>query len=490
MLRYMKTIIKTVVFLLILAIVFLKLNAILEFKYTDGIYGMNVFYQLPEDTVDMLVLGSSHAFEDINPAVLYGEYGIAAYDLGGSVQPLWNTYYYLREALKTQSPRLVILEAYCVIWNNEYIDDSRVIKNTFGMHWTKERWDALEASTAEDRIVDFSIGLLQYHGRYAELTESDFLPWLGNEGLYKYWKGFVNNTATMEIAVNDISMVDKPIELYEKTEKYYREIIELCETYDIPLLVVVSPYGGISQEDQGKFLRAAEIADEYNVPFINYNTQYQEIGLDFTEDFADAAHLNSLGNVKFTEYLGEYLVENYELPDRRGDVLYYSWEMNLRYYNECLIEEEMAEYSIMAEYMANLPSDDCVVIVTTTVPQVWELIDKKELGVQQEESSQYKVMVIENGEVLYADDSEGSILWHKEFSGTDISVKAEMYGNVAASYKIKIGLTEYQQVTRGVNIVIYNTFTGEVVDAVGFNAIADWEIVRIDRERKNPYFLW
>ena len=90
-------------------------HKVLKFKYEDGIYGMETMYRLEDNSIDVLALGSSHSFVDINPSVLYREYGIAGFDLGGSRQPFWNSYYYLKEALKTQKPEVIILEAYAAV---------------------------------------------------------------------------------------------------------------------------------------------------------------------------------------------------------------------------------------------------------------------------------------------------------------------------------------------------------------------------------------
>ena len=137
-----KKIVKTCVFLILLIIVLAKINDIFKFKYSDGIYSLKTFYELLENTVDVLVLGSRHAFEDINPAILYEKYGIAAFDLGGSVQSLWNTFYYLKEALKSQKPQLIVLEAYGTVVDMEYSDSSPAIKNTYGMRWSRDKAEA------------------------------------------------------------------------------------------------------------------------------------------------------------------------------------------------------------------------------------------------------------------------------------------------------------------------------------------------------------
>ena len=65
----------------------------------------------PEDSLDYLWLGSSYAYCDVNPAVIYDETGLTGYVLAGPEQTLSQTYWYLRQALETQRPSAVVLEA-------------------------------------------------------------------------------------------------------------------------------------------------------------------------------------------------------------------------------------------------------------------------------------------------------------------------------------------------------------------------------------------
>lgn len=50
------------------------------------------------------------------------------------------------------------------------------------------------------------------------------------------------------------------------------------------------------------------------------------MGLDWQHDFYNSKHVNYVGAEKYTDYLVKYINENYELPDRRGDERYKSWE--------------------------------------------------------------------------------------------------------------------------------------------------------------------
>ncbi|MBQ9644464.1 MAG: SGNH/GDSL hydrolase family protein, partial [Lachnospiraceae bacterium] len=52
-----------------------------------------------------------------------------------------------------------------------------------------------------------------------------------------------------------------------------------------------------------------------------------EMEIDGLTDYYDnRAHTNALGSEKVTAYLGQYLREHYDLPDRRGDAAYASWD--------------------------------------------------------------------------------------------------------------------------------------------------------------------
>ena len=105
-----KKIIGTVVFLALAAAFLWKLNDIFSLKQEDGILPMEVFYEQEPGSIDVMFYGSSHTYSDINPAVLWEEAGIPSYDLAGSLQPLWNTYYYMKESLKYQRPKVMVVE--------------------------------------------------------------------------------------------------------------------------------------------------------------------------------------------------------------------------------------------------------------------------------------------------------------------------------------------------------------------------------------------
>ena len=134
-----RNVIKSLCFLLLFVILFAQFMHIFQFKYGDGIYPLTQLYKEQEDSADVMCFGSSHVFENVNTGILWEEYGIADFNLCGSIQPMWNTYYYMKEALKTQHPKVMVLDVFGAIQTEDYIDHSRIIKNNFGLKFSRDK---------------------------------------------------------------------------------------------------------------------------------------------------------------------------------------------------------------------------------------------------------------------------------------------------------------------------------------------------------------
>lgn len=359
---------KSIVFLLVLCTVLNGFFSTFRFKYGDGIYGLDKFYELENDTVDVLALGSSHTYQCVNPAILYSEYGIAAYDLAGSLQPLWNTYHYLLEALKTQSPRLVILEAYSLSLTDAYEDEERNVKNTFGLKPSMNLLEDLKVSTPSSKeLLEYLFRFYRYHSRYTgDLSRADFAPNLADRQ-FEDWKGFGCNFGWEAFEKPNVSQTDT-LGLLPKAEAYYRKIIELCQEKQIPLEIIVSPYV-VKDTAQKRFNRAAEIAQEYGVPFTNYNSDewFEEVDYNFATDMADYAHANHRGHTKFTLSLGDRLSDTYDLPDRRGEERWASWERNAEYYWRSIELQNLKEQLSFSAFLETLSySSDFTAVISIT----------------------------------------------------------------------------------------------------------------------------
>ena len=473
-----KKLIGAAVFLALAAGLLWKLNDALSLKQEDGILPMELFYEQEPGSIDVMFYGSSHTYSDINPAVIWEEAGIPSYDLAGSLQPLWNTYYYMKESLKYQEPKVLVVELVRAIETREYIEEARTITNTFGMRFSKDKIDNIRVSTP-DHLLPYLLEYPVSHSRYKELSRSDFEPFLGDPN-GNYSKGFYPLFVTKpyeELA--DMSGVTESGELSEKSEEYLRKIIALSKQEEIPLVFMISPYQGIIESEQRVFNRCAEIAEEEKIPFLDFNRMYEELQIDPQTDFAEFSHLNYRGSEKLSRWLASYLRENYDLPDRRGGGLYESWDKNAADWTQKCANYELSQEEGWYDLLMLLKED-------TSASYTWAVAltgaydngeqplaeTLAELGMPENVTAAGGVWIHEpDRDTVLLSGEEG--VCQTEFAASDLEASVSAVG-ISLLYD---GESQIRTLN-GMNIFVYDHFTESLVTAVGFDAENGYSCVR------------
>lgn len=354
-----KTFLRLIGAVLAVLLVLGSMSLLLNYRYADSITSLRRFYEQEENTVDVLGLGTSHVYEGLCPAVLYQEYGIAAYDLCAPAQRVWNSYYYFVEALKTQKPKAVVFDVYMLNTTTEFDTTANAIKSTYGMNWSKNKIDAMKASFPEEEFPEIFFEFFQYHSRYGELSQANTWYDAGDPAYYgDSYKGYYCYDTIQEISRPDPYSQTGTREFPEKYERYFRAIIELAVENQIPIYIVSIPYA-IASDTQRTVNTAEQITKEYSseyVHFIDFNKRYDEMGLDFSTDFSGIQHLNDNGAIKFTRYFGKILKEELDLPDHRSDARYASWEENARIFYRLYQNNDVKNVTDLFEYVELLHS--------------------------------------------------------------------------------------------------------------------------------------
>lgn len=475
-----KTAVRFVAGALILSLLLWYTDRVLAVKNDDGIYSVTKFYELEKNTVDVLVLGSSHAYMSFNTGVLWREHGISSYLLTASAQPLWNSYYYLKEALKTQTPKLIVLEGFRLLEEDDFLPAGFVIKSTYGLKWSKNRLDAIKVSAPREEWLGYMLGYTQYHDRYGELTEEDFT--LRKEAeKYEDWKGFELGMTTQSMDQPDFGAPAGYLDLSEKTEKYYRMIIELAQEKDIPVMVVVAPYGGMTREDQQRLRTAEKIAGEYQVPFFNYNLMEDELFIDYRTDMFNTSHMNGRGSCKFTSQWGEYIAEEYDMPDHRGDPAYDSWERDAAYLDALMEDvtlretegaEQIPEYLVRDRYHVFLSVDGYCQPDEAAVSGVLEklrITDAQGGG----------LWYFAGGEGTEWSSGSGEASRYFETDRHDFGLRRVQRADGGYENEIVIDNQRYQTVENGMNVVVFDDVAGIVADSFGIDADNGYRLCRV-----------
>ena len=328
-------ILKVIVFSGLFLSIFLYLNQVVSFKQLtkpwDMTHKVRGLTNEPPYTMDVMYFGSSHMYSSINPVLVWEEIGVPSYSFATRQQPLWITYHYMKEALKYQKPKVMVLDLLMTKQQEDYSEEgvNRTAIDLLPM--SLNRLQMIQASVKEEERWSYYINFIKYHSRWKELKEEDWdFGWMEKTDPLK---GYVMLDKITPIKDReDITSVTEKKPLSEKTEKYLLKIIELCKKEGINLVFYKAP-SNATQEEKAYFNTVEAIAKENNIPFIDYNEYYDILGLDIENDFYDKGHVNYIGSEKVTKHFAQFLKEHFELEDKRNDKAYANWNEAVTYYN-------------------------------------------------------------------------------------------------------------------------------------------------------------
>lgn len=430
------------------------MDRVMKMKRVDGILTMQNFYAQPEGTVDVLLVGNSHSGINVDTATLWTEHGIASYNLWGGVQPLWNSYHFIVEALKYQTPKVIGLEITATISDYEYSEEQNQIKNIVGMKLSKNKIDAIKVTAPQEKWLNLLLGFPMYHNRFDELEEKDFnsFPW--SEGLENF-KGSYILYGTGNYEFESGEGITECRDIMDKQEEYLIKTIELCKEKNVPLFLFKSP--ALERKDaQEIFNTVALIAEEYGIDFVNMNLMDDVIGIT-ADDYSTDRHMNGSGARKVASYLGGYIRDNFDVPDRRGEAGFESWDVNAA----VIDNDYIAAIDDTADYFTELTRGDKQVLVIKNQPsektEDYKTFVKEfdKLGV---EFSGQQQTVITGGNEASVDGAVHSY----DLNGKTLTVNFEYQDIVFDNEKVLwFGPSDFV-------VAVYDPVTEEIVDTTVF----------------------
>lgn len=267
----------------------------------------------PKDSLDYLYLGSSYAYCDVDPAAVYRQSALTGYVLAGPEQTLSQTYWYLRQALDTQSPSLVLLEASALHFDR-YQKYTQI--NVGYMPPGANKLGAIFQASEPQLRLGLLFDLYFYHSRWSEVTPQEILQALKGQGTDSL-KGF-----TPVVGVSDQiegGPYTRPVqsqEVYEQNLEDLGKIVQLCRERGVALAVVFHPtYSSLSQEAYAQ-IQSDLAALDPSVPFLNWSGDTLSMGLIPTQHYYDPGHLNQEGAQIFSAWLGDFLTGEMGLRPR------------------------------------------------------------------------------------------------------------------------------------------------------------------------------
>ena len=463
----MKKGIRLIAFLLVLVGMILGAYRVYAWKDTSGDYlsSTQQLYHTPDHTIDVVFAGSSHCYCTIYPASLWERSGIAAFDAATSGQDKSTTYHLLVELCKTQSPKVVLVDMYGLLINRQAVEGN-TYRNMLAMKTSKNSIELIKEFVEPEKQMDFFLKWPIVHTRFWEISKYDYLQY----GPSTYGRGAIYQWGVNEPEIGEFE-TDKIGELSEKNLNWFDRICALGEKEGFELVFFVAPFF-IEEEQQEVINAASQYAREKGIPFFDFNKMARELGIDYSKDFVESFHLNAYGAEKVTEYLRKYLLEHYDLPDRRGDPKYEAWDKDLTWYRHLEFKNILKNGGKIDETLEAASNLDqlCIMVdvQTNENPLSEEAIRYlKILGFSEDEMNEGGTWILQDGERKKVLEENGEVKeYYQDFNAYDsLRVRRSEERTVGDAC---INYEKLLAASCPVTVIIYDLFLQEGLPSIGF----------------------
>ena len=256
-----------------------------------------------DTSIDIVAIGNSDLYSGWNSLQLWNEQGITSFVAAGPKQNTKLSYYMLKEVLKIEKPKLVVLEVDAFFGEYEEIDSKdyqyTAQKYCYKLFENKEEWSIIKDEPYMKS--EYLQNRMRLYGYYYDKTVEKCTTG------FSYMKKSQNRTTVSSY-----------------TKKYLNKIIQLAYENNCQILFICFP--SESSWSYARHNTVSDYAKKYSIPFIDLNIEQYDTGFSWLSDSRDGGnHLNYSGATKMTHFLGQYIKNNYQIKDKRNDSLYTSW---------------------------------------------------------------------------------------------------------------------------------------------------------------------
>lgn len=420
-------------FFLVFFVIFTKTSQMFEQK--DSIKKRKSFYEKEQD-IDVIFLGTSLVIDGIFPMELWREYGIASYNYAGHAEHLTVNYWNLKNILNYTNPKLVVVDVFTIASETKVYgpDMSYLHMSIDAMPFSLTKIQAVnDLVPAGENKLEYLFNFILYHSRWEELSILDV------DVDYNMCNGSENQIGTVFSEPPELIGEEEYVEVDGYGVEYLKRIIELCQEKDVECLLINLPY---SQNDQRVTNYGKVIADEYGVNF--FNMMQKEGIINYATDLSDGTfHMNPSGAVKVSECLGKYLIENYDIPDRRIDRDYISWEKDYQKYKENVEFQLIRNCNNLYDYLTLLYNKNV----------------NSYLYIKNENN------ILQDEKIVNLLDNIGISISANEIDSqeTELKINSNFYGKYDWDYYYYYVNNVYD-----IQILTFDINTGELIDNVGF----------------------
>ena len=307
---------KVIGFSLVMLIVIVIVGEIVRPKDSS----FDAYYSVPDNTVDVIVVGSSHVYCGYIPALLWDEYGISSFNVYGWSIPTRTAYAYVVEALKTQELKAVVIDVasffYGVSPNTDEIDAMNYSGN-INFRGSINRFD-LMFKDAYESINRKKLGEINDITKYHNNWKSPEIFNQTTDPSRFFLRNFGALYSEIEYEPFILNFYQERREPIPVVQRYIEKLEKLSKEKGFELIYIMTPCD-IKQEEMEVVNWFTDYCAENGYSFLNIMDLSNPTQFDYQHEMGDIDHVNYKGAEKITRYLGNYLVAKLDFPDPQSN---------------------------------------------------------------------------------------------------------------------------------------------------------------------------
>lgn len=326
-----------------------------------------VYNHAPKNSIDILFIGSSHSFCSFNTKLFDNYLEINSYNLGTGAQSMQGTYYAIKEILKKQKLKVVVLDIHSLTYGSNIDKDNNFVstKHIYNdMKLSLNKLEMMRENFPKKNRFSSLFNTIEYHERWKEMKnlyfnfKNDMPNYKGFLGYdYNYIRGTLNYNMYEENYKNTYKgdFPERNLELLENIAKILKEKnirFILVSTSVVPRDNFLKAKYSIGTDPKIK-----EIAQKYDVDIINFNDGKNKLE---KIHFLDDMHLSLAGSDFISEKVAQSIKEKYgdllekskkEVKDKSVEYYFYNKNsiLNDRIFTQYIIDAEIEKGLIIKE---------------------------------------------------------------------------------------------------------------------------------------------
>lgn len=309
--KLLALVIPVIIFILVVQSCFL-------FRIDYNTTRLRSFYEEPKNTLDVVFVGASDIYTGFSPAYAYSKYGFTSYNYALDAAPGSLYIPFLKEVLKHQNPKLIVIEVNGYLQNDTYLANEGPLLNFVeSTPLSINKIETVMSYDIEDKI-NCLIPFVRYHGNWKKLQEL--------RDCYVYTKTTAGKPSMLKgVATNNNIQLKEPtydvrddLVVKNLSDASYAALVELldfCKSESLEnVLFVRFPHRLSTESSYTSYQRSNmvdQVVSKYGYRFLNLERSVEEIGLDYAYDFYNDDHLAIHGQIKLTDYLSTLIREQY-----------------------------------------------------------------------------------------------------------------------------------------------------------------------------------